>query len=195
MLYAISRHVSSIDVCNYGCIILWNMSEGNSFIQEKACGKKGGLSFLLDALRKHNGNPNLVESCCGAIDAILSSQKTYTKYCTSNVLDLVRRCSEKYKDNEEIKQILLVLERKEDPRVRDAVSMGVCTKDAFPKCSEECECDENIYCPKCCVQQKAFWCLTCDKGEIEFYCETCIKRDHQGHECEEFFCPVRCGTK
>ena len=94
-----------------------------------------------------------------------------------------------------IKQFFLGLIREEDPRVRDAVSRGVCTKSMFTKCREECKCDENFYCPKCCVQQKAFRCYTCDKEEIRFYCETCWERDHQGHEGEEFFYPVRCGTK
>ena len=189
-----STHSNNIGICRCGCTALWNISEGNSSIQEEIC-EKGGLPIFLDILEVFDNDTDFAGSCCGAIGTILSSQKTHSKYCTSNVLDAVRRCSEKHKDDGQIKQSLLGIEREEDPRVRDAVSRGVCTKDMFPKCSEKCECDENDYCPKCCVQQKAFLCLTCDKGKIKFYCETCIKRDHQGHECEEFFYPVRCGTK
>ena len=189
-----NTHSDNIDVCRRGCIVLWNISEGDSSIQEEIC-EKGGLPILLDILEVYGDDQYFAELCCAAIGTILSSQKTHSKYCTPAVLDAVRRYSEKHNDNEEIKQFLLGLAREEDPRVRDAVLRGVCTKDVFPKCSEECECDENIYFPNCCVQQKAFRCLTCDRSEIKFYCETCIKRDHQGHECEEFFYPVRCRTK
>ena len=155
----------------------------------------GGLQVLLDILEKHRNNTDLLGTCCGATCVILSSQKTHSMFCTPSVLQAVRECSERHRYNAMIKQFFLGLIREEDPRVRDAVSRGVCTKDMFPKCSEECKCDENFYCPKCCVQQKAFRCHTCDKEKTKFYCETCWERDHQGHEGEEFFCPVRCGTK
>ena len=133
--------------------------------------------------------------CCGAIGTLLSSPETHSKYCTPEVIRAVEECHEKHKDSEKIKQFLLSLKREEDPRVRDAAARGVCTKEAFPKCSEECKCDNNIYCPKCCVQQKAFRCLTCDEDKTRFYCEVCWKRDHKGHKGEEFFFPVRCATK
>ena len=193
---AISTHIDNVNVCRCGCTALWNTSEGNPSIQEEVC-EKGGLPVLLEVLERYADNTKLPASCYGAIGVILSSQKTHSKYCTPEVLDAVRKCSEKHADSKDIKQSLLGLTREEDPRVKDAVSRGVCTKDMFPKCSDECGCEDNFYCPKCCVQQKAFRCLTCDKDEIKlrFYCETCIKRDHQGHECEEFFYPVRCGTK
>ena len=182
------------DICGAGRSVLWYTSEGNSSVQEKVC-EKGGLSVLLEVLEKYSDDQSLLGPCCCAIGVILSSQKTHSKYCTPKVLDTVRNCSVLYEDDEDIGQFLLSLTREEDPRVKDAVSRGVCTKEMFPKCSDECKCDDNVYCPKCCVQQKAFRCLTCDKDEIKLYCETCIKRDHQGHECEEFFYPVRCWTK
>ena len=191
---AISTHIDNINVCRCGCTALWNTSEGNPSIQEEVC-EKGGLLVLLEVLERYADNTDVLESCCGAIGVILSSQKTHSKYCTPKVLDTVRNCSVLYEDDEDIEQFLLGLTRVEDPKARYAVSRGVCTKDMFPKCSDGCKCDDNIYCPNCCVQQKAFRCLTCDKGKLRFYCETCIKRDHQGHECEEFFYPVRCGTK
>ena len=191
---AMNTHIDNGNVCMRGCGALWNTSEGNPSIQEEVC-EKGGLPVLLDVLERYADNTNVIESCCGAIGVILSSQKTHSKYCTPEVLDAVRKCSEKHADSKDIRQFLLGLTRVEDPKAKDAVSRGVCTKEMFPKCSDECKCDDNTYCPNCCVQQKAFRCLTCDKDKIRFYCETCIKRDHQGHEWEEFFYPVRCGTK
>ena len=155
----------------------------------------GGLQVLLDILEKHGNNTDLLSFCCYAICVTLSSQKTHSMFCTSSVLQAVQECSERHRYNVIINQFFLGLIREEDPRVQDAVSRGVCTKDVFPKCSDECGCDENYYCSKCCVQQKAFRCYTCDKEKTKLYCETCWKRDHQGHECEEFFYPVRCGTK
>ena len=125
---------------------------------------------------------------------VLSSPEIHSKYCTPEVVRAVEECYEKHKNSEQIKQILLSLKREEDPRVCDAIARGVCTKEAFPKCSEDCQCDENVYCSKCCVQQKAFRCLTCNKDKIWLYCEVCWKRDHKGHKGEEFFCPVRCAS-
>ena len=133
--------------------------------------------------------------CCNAIGTVLSSQKTHIKYCTPEVIRAVEECYEKHKGSELIKQFLLGLKREEDPRVCDAVARGVCTKEVFPKCSEECQCDENVYCPKCCVLQKMFKCLTCENCKTETYCEVCWKRDHKEHKGEEFFCPTRCSTK
>ena len=93
-----------------------------------------------------------------------------------------------------IRLFLLGLKREEDPCVHDAISRGVCTKEAFPRRSGNCQCDDSIYCPMCCVQQKVFRCFTCGKDKIKLYCEVCWQRDHQGHKGEEFFCPVKCAT-
>ena len=172
------------------------MSEGNCSIQKSVC-EKGGLSALLEVMKSHDSdnNQDLLGSCCGAIATVLSSQKTHSMFCTPDVLCAVRECSEHHSDNKKIRQFCHSLAREEDARVRDAAARGVCTKEAFPKCSDECKCDDNVYCPKCCVQQRAFRCRTCDKGKDKVYCEVCWKRDHQRHECEEFFCPARCATK
>ena len=170
------------------------MSAGNCSIQKSVC-EKGGLSAILEFMKSHSDSQDFLEWFCGAIATVLSSQETLSEFCTPDVLRAVRECSERHSDNEKIRQFYLGLAREEDARVRDAVARGVCTKEAFPKCSDECKCDEGLYCPKCCVQQRAFMCRTCDKGKDKFYCEVCWKRDHQGHECEEFFCPVRCATK
>ena len=172
------------------------MPSGSRSIQESIC-EKGGLPVLLEVLRRYSDNQHMLESCCRAIATVLSSHETHSKFCTPDVLCAIRECSERHIDNEEIKQSYLSLTREGDARVKDAVARGVCTKETFPKCSDECKCDKNAYCPKCCVQQRAFRCRTCDKDKdkIKFYCEVCWKRDHQGHECEEFFCPVRCATK
>lgn len=198
VLNVMNKHISSTSACEWGWGILWNISEANYSIQKEICEKKG-LTTLIKILKKYNNIKNkdgdVVESCCGAIGVILSSQEIYSKFCTKSVLGEVKKCYEKYKKSEKIVQFFLGLSRKEDSKVRDAVSRGVCTKDAFPKCEDECGCDEGCYCTSCCVQQKAFKCNTCDKGKIVLYCEVCWKKHHKGHDCEEFFCPMRCATK
>ena len=182
-------------MCEAGCMALLGISEGNSSVQKSIC-EMGGLVVLLEILRKYDKRQKLVFVCCSSIAAVLSSQETHSKYCTGDVLRAVGKCCEMYEDSEKFLRFLLCLMRKEDLRVKDAVGRGVCAKEALPKCKEDdCKWDKGFYCPKCCVQQKAFRCLACDKDEIKFYCETCIKRDHQGHECEEFFYPVKCATK
>ena len=191
---AIKTHINNATLCEAGCNVLWNVAEANPTIQKEVCEKRG-LETLLRTLKEHTDNENLSSSCCGAIGTLLSSPEAHSKYCTPDVIKAVEKCHKKHNDPEQIKQFLLSLKREEDPRVRDAVARGVCTKEAFPKCSEKCRCDENVYCSKCCVQQKVFRCLTCDKDKIKLYCEVCWKRDHNGHNGEEFFYPVRCGTK
>ena len=190
---AINTHISNAGVCKKGCGAIWSIDEANTLLQKEAC-EKGGLEVLLKVLREHTDNVNVSEQGCGAIGTVFSSSETHSKYCTPEVIRTVEECYEKHKGSEKIKQFLLGLKREEDSRVCDAVARGVCTKEAFPKCSESCECDEGYYCPKCCAQQKVFRCFTCDKDEARFYCEACWKRDHQGHKGEEFFCPVRCAT-
>ena len=190
---AINTHIDNAGVCECGCSALLNISDANTSLQKEVC-EKGGLDVLLRVLKTHPDNVNVSELCCSAIGTVLSSPETSSKYCTPEVIRAVGECSEKHMDSEKIKQSLLSIKREEDPRVCDAVARGACTKEAFPKCSEDCGPDENFYCPKCCVQQKVFRCLTCDKDGDWVYCEVCWKRDHQGHEGEEFFCPVRCAT-
>ena len=156
------------------------------------------MDVLLEVLKKHGGNKSVLESCCRVIGIVLSSQETHSRFCTDDVLRAVRECSERHKDNEEIKHILLELLREEDPRVKDAVARGVCTKKVFQKWTyiRSGDCEYGL-CAEICVQQKVFRYRTCDKDkeEVKLYCEVCWKKDHQGHECEEFFYSAKCGTK
>ena len=193
VVMVIDAHIYSVDACYAGCWALSKMININTLLQKYMC-EKGGLESLLTVLMICDDNEDLLCSCCGAIGTLLSSPEIHSKYCTSDVIRIVEECYEKHKDSEQIKQFLLSLKREEDPRVRDADARGMCTKEAFPKCSKDCVCDDGYYCPKCCVQQKAFRCLTCDNCKTEIYCEVCWQRDHQGHKGEEFFCPVRCAT-
>ena len=165
---AMNTHINNANVCKNGCSILWNIYEGNTTVQKEVC-KKGVLDVLLRILKEHSNNQNILGSCCGAVGVVLSSPEVYSKFCTQVVIRTVEECYNKHRDSEQIKQFLLGLKREEDPRVCDSVARGVCTKEAFPKCGEDCGCDENYYCYKCCVQQKAFRCLTCDKDKIKFY--------------------------
>ena len=195
VLEVLDRYGAIPNVSLYGCIVISSISEADYSAQKEVC-ERGGVDTLLDILMLHSGSSKeACEICCWTLCVILSSQNTHSRFCTDDVLDAVQECCEVYEDSVIILQSLLSLMRNDDPRVKDAVTRGVCTKKAFPKCGNECGCDEGIYCPKCCVQQKVFRCLTCDKDKVKLYCETCWKRDHQGHECEEFFYPVRCRTK
>ena len=193
-LKAINTHIYNTGVCRQGCGALRNLCVGNALFQKEVC-KKGRLEDILRVLKVCTGNENLMCSCCDVLSAILSSPETHSRYCTPEVIRAVEGCYERHKDSEKIKQFLLSLKREEDPRVRDAVARGVCTKEAFQNC-KGCAYDRGYYCPDCCVQQKAFRCFTCDKdkNEVKLYCEVCWKRDHKGHIGEELFCPVRCAT-
>lgn len=174
-----------------GCCFLLNISEGNRLFQKVIC-EKGGLDVFLEIIKDEY--EDLTKICCGAIWVVLSSPENFSNYCTPAVLSDIEELHKEREEIERINHLVLCVKREEDPRVRDAVSRGVCTKEAFPECGNDCGCDEGFYCYDCCVPQKAFRCFTCDKDRNRFYCEVCWKRDHQGHEGEEFFCPVRCAT-
>ena len=155
--------------------------------------REEGLEVLLETSVAYSYSLQLVGFFIGAIGVILSTQKVHSKFCTPEILGAIGKWKDKWGENK-LRQNFRGLKREEDPRVCDAVGRGVCTRELFPKCSKECMCDKRYY-PTCWVQQKVFRCWTCDKGKIKFYCETCWKRDHQGHQCEEFFYPVRCGKE
>lgn len=194
VLNTLRTHISNPDVCKMSCGVLYNISNGNYSFQKEICEKKG-LTILADVMKRYNDSIELLEACCSTVGTILSSQETYPKFYSPDVMNTFRECSERNKNSKLIKQFFLGSTRTEDLMVKDAIKRGICTKGMFPKCCEECECDKGIYCPECCIQQKAFKCHTCDANENVYYCETCWKRDHQGHKCEEFFYPIRCGTK
>ena len=188
---AMNAHINNPSVCFRGCTVFWNLAYANTFFQKEVC-EKGGLNTLLRVLWYHLDSKSLLGPCCSAIGVILSSHETHSKFCTPEVIRAVEECYEKHKDSEVIRQFLLGLKREEDPRVCSSVERSVCTKEGFPKCSEGCRCDKNVYCPKCFVQQKTFRCFTCEIGQIKMCCEVCWKRDHQGHHGKEFFFPVGC---
>lgn len=185
ILQVIDKHTSDEYLCHDGCMALWKGTEGNSAIHKKIC-EEGGLKVLLKVLTNHSGNKTILETCCFAIGVILSSREIYNEFKTNNiddyneVLGAIEGCYERNKSNNQIKQAYFGLKREEDPRVVEAVKRGECTK-------------KRVFDPP----QKGYRCYTCEKYErgTKFYCETCWKKDHQGHECEEFFYPVRCQTK
>ena len=188
-----NTHFDNASISFHGCGMFTDISEANSSIQKYAC-EKGCIDAILKTFGTMINDEGLSSIYCASFGYILSSRETHSKYFTEDVLNTVKGCLEKYKDSKVIHQFYKGLMREEDPRVCDAVQRGVCTKEAFPKCSPDCKCDKNNYCEECCIQQKAFRCFTCDKDDIRLYCETCWKKNHQGHECEEFFYPVRCAT-
>ena len=190
---AMNIHINNASVCENGCGVLWNMSDASTVHQKEVC-KNGGLAVLLKIMSVHSDNEAVLGLCCGAVGAVLSSPETHSMYCTPETVRCVETSYKRCRHPERIREFLCGIKREEDPRVCSAVARGTCTKEGFPKCSRECQCDENYYCPKCCVQQRAFRCHTCDTDKVRLYCETCWKRDHEGHEGEEFFCPVRCAS-
>ena len=109
---AMRAHTGNADVCKSGCAALWNISERSCYAQKSIC-EKGGLSVLLEVLRKYDDNQNLLELCCSVIGIILSSQETRSKFCATDVLHAVRECSERHSDNEKIKNSYLSLIGKE----------------------------------------------------------------------------------
>lgn len=196
ILNSMMKHANNTGICRKGCRALWSLSLGNSSIQKDIC-EKGGLVLLVFILSTNIADEGMVEMCCGTIGMVLSSQETQSKYCGPDILVTIEGCHKNYRDSKSLEQFYFELTKVEDKKVKDAVSKGICTKELYPKCRDRCACDKGVHCPDCCVQQKAFKCLTCDKDKkcLKLYCETCWKRDHQGHECEEFFCPVRCASK
>lgn len=191
MLDVIRAYNNNPEICKIGCIILWNISEFKCPAQQEVCEKKG-LNTILELLETNEQDLELTSLCFCTIGIILSSQESYSKFCTQEILGAIKKYNEEHKDSEELNKVFLGLIREEDPKVKEAVSKGVCTKDMFPKCGILCGCDEGFYCPNCWVQQKVFRCYTCDKDKNKFYCESCWKRDHKEHDCAEFFFPVRC---
>ena len=148
-------HAGNAVVCQGGCWALRNMSTGNRSAQESVC-EKGGLSALLGVLRGCSGGSGqgmLAACCCGAIATVLSSQATHSRFCTPDVLRAARECSGRYGGDEMLRQPCLGLAREEDAGVRAAAARGVCTKEAFPRCSGKCKCDEGAYCPRCCAAE------------------------------------------
>ena len=178
LMRVINTHVDNVEMCSYGCWILANISEANIIIQKKVC-EKGGVQAFLRILKVYASYLGVCEDCCSALGIILSSPETHSEYCTSEVIRVVEECYEKHNDSDQIKQFFHSLKREEDLRVCEAIALGSCTKSL------------QDY-----AQQKGFKCLTCDKGKdkIKVYCEVCWKRNHWGHNVEEFFYPIICDT-
>lgn len=187
----VQAHPENEEVCHSVSSAIWSIVEGSTEIQNIAC-SNNIPSLLLDILKIPDADEKTAGSVVGALGSLFSSSETLSKYCNSDVFGVVEECCKKYSESDELKMHLLGLKREEDPKVRDAISRGVCTKDAFPKCSDDCMCDENFFCEKCFVQQKVFRCLECDKDVLNLYCEVCWNKAHKGHKCEEFFYPNRC---
>lgn len=194
ILRAMTMNVKKQDLCIYGCEALGNITSAVSRFQMEVL-DKDGITVFTKISSVHMENAELMEYWCNALGTIFSSKELYDKYCNQDIIEKVEECFMLHKDSEAIKQFFLGLKREDDQKVKYLVGRDMCTKKGFPKCSSECKCDEGFYCPKCCIQQKAFRCHTCDKSDIKFYCEACWKRDHNDHDCEEFFYPVRCATK
>ena len=186
-------HTKNASVCKQGCRALKNITEANVFNQKQVC-ESGLVEIICEVLSVNQKNSESVIRACGALGVVLSNQELYEKYCTPQVIETVKKTVEAYSNNEQLKLFAMGLQRQEDERIKDCIAKGVCTKTAFPKCSDECKCDENAFCAKCCVQQKCYRCLDCDKDKLKLYCEVCWNKYHKDHNCVEFFYPVRCAT-
>lgn len=100
------------------------------------------MDILLAILAIHDDDRIILEICCATIGTILSLREVGSKFCTSNVLNAVRKCSERYKGSEQILRIYKSLTRGENPIVKEAVSQNKCTKDVLPKCNDSCNCNK-----------------------------------------------------
>lgn len=192
---AMRKYPENHFVQSYGLTCLWNSTWGvsrNKVIAAEA----GGVSVILEAMNNHLDKVRIQKAGCGALENILSLDATHTGYCSSDVISTLERAQARYPDCTKISQVLSSLKRIQDPRVADAIARSVCTKVAFPKCVDrDCGCDDNIYCPKCCVQQNVYRCLDCD-GEysIRIYCQVCWQKHHADHKCVKMFVSSRCCT-
>lgn len=190
------EYESDVYICRRGCYAIKKITEA-SYSAQQVFFDKGGMSVLLRILKRHENNIEALDPCFCAIGVVLSASEVASKYCNEDVIKAITECYKDYIGFTKFTHFFDGLIRKENSLVKEAVLKGVCTKDMFPKCDDNCGSDKNYYCLKCCVQQKAFRCLTCDsdKKSLSLYCEVCWKKHHQGHEYEEFFYPIRCATK
>lgn len=194
VLEGLNYNLRDSDACEFGCEALWNGLEGHSTHQRKVC-EKGWLKILIGILRNYTFKASAHEACCAAIGILLSSPPVHSKFCTSEVLKAVEDCSKLHPDSKQIKQFFEGLKRKEDPDVTSSVKGDKCTRRICTCSCENCISENNIYCTECCAPQKVFRCFTCDKDKIKLYCEVCWKKNHRGHNCEEFFYPGRCASR
>ena len=171
-----------------------NITRGNTKNQLEAC-RNNFDRIALKVLVTRGETASNARKYLGVLGTLLSSEETRKLFLTGETLLIINNCYRELSESVEVCHFYRAIIREEDPRVREAVARGACTKIIFPKCDAACGSDEGYYCESCCVQQKAYRCLTCDKEAPLLYCETCWKRHHKGHECIEFFYPIRCATK
>lgn len=191
ILKVMKSKIDDIFVCIHGCTMLTDISSTNSTIQNDLC-EKGCISILLDSLKKQIDQEGICELYCLVIEYVLSSQYVYNKFFTHDIFNAVEECYKKHKTSIGIQRTLSVLMREKNENVELAVARSICTMETLPECDEYK--DNIFYSSFCNVQQKGFRCFTCDKEKSKLYCETCWKRDHQEHECEVFFIPMKCAT-
>lgn len=96
--------------------------------------REGGLNILLNILKRYGGDQNILETCYGAIEAILSSEETRSEFLTDDVLRDVQELKETHKGNKRTHQLFFSLKRVENSRVLNAISEGKCTNKVLPKC-------------------------------------------------------------
>ena len=193
ILEIMRRHIGNDRICGYGCGTLKNILEANCTTQSYAC-EKECVELLLYILRIYADHKYICEAGVETLGIILSSQRTHSMFYTEEIVNTVQSIRKRHESSIKILQGLIGLVREEDQRVLEAVRRGSCTKTALPKCRGDCKYDENGYCSNCCIQQRVYKCITCDKSRVKLYCEACWKKNHQGHQCEEFFYPTKCGT-
>lgn len=187
------KHIKNESICGYGCGALKNILEANQATQNYAC-EKGCVNIILGILKVYRNHLYVCEEGVGTLGIALSSQSTHSRFYKEEVRRVVQDCRDRHKGSVKILHVFMGLTRNADQRVLKAVARSACTKKVLPRCGSGCKYDERGYCSSCCVQQKAYRCLTCDGSKVKLYCETCWKKNHQGHQCEEFFYPTKCGT-
>ena len=97
-LDVIKRHNGDVEICKYGYDALHKILECNHSTQEYAC-EKGCINALLDVLKDHADNESSCVLVMRVLGEIFSSPDLRSKYCTEEVMNAIRGCSEKHKNS------------------------------------------------------------------------------------------------
>lgn len=92
----IVKYAKNEDIYLRGCGALWNIFEDNYSTQKYGC-EKGCISTLAYILKNHINDKSICETGMQVLSEVLTPNDLYYKYCTEDVLNVVKECNEKYK--------------------------------------------------------------------------------------------------
>lgn len=135
---------------------------------------------LIDAIKKHMTNPQIVSSCCVTLSILFSLPSLYSKYFTQNLADTIEDMEETTTGPLKNTFSILIksLTGEENEHVKATAKRGLCTNYCLEK---------GVW-----IQQKMYRCLTCKTKSI--FCEGCRRSCHENHDCIKFFYVGRCSS-